>query len=199
MAATELAPIVVEPVVLDGRRLRLEPLTPAHAPSLAPHADLALFQYFVRDRPFNADEAGLVAFIKHLAAMPNTVPFAMVVKETGEAVGCSTYMDIRHIHRGLEIGMTWIGRAHQGTFVNPEAKLLMLEHAFESIGCERVQLKCDARNLQSQAAILKLGAVFEGRLRKHFVLPDGFVRDTMMYSIVKSEWPGVKAGLLARL
>jgi RimJ/RimL family protein N-acetyltransferase len=108
-------------------------------------------------------------------------------------------MDIRPKHMGLEIGTTWIGRAHQGTKVNPESKLLLLAHAFERLGCERVQLKTDGRNLQSQHAIEKLGAVKEGVLRKHMIMPDGFVRDTVMYSIVAAEWPDVKRGLEARL
>ncbi len=108
-------------------------------------------------------------------------------------------MDVRPAHRGLEIGYTWIARAYQGTRVNPECKYLLLRHAFEKLGAIRVQLKTDGRNLQSQHAIEKLGAVKEGVLRKHLILPDGYVRDTVMYSITDSEWPHVKSRLEARL
>jgi RimJ/RimL family protein N-acetyltransferase len=95
--------------------------------------------------------------------------------------------------------MTWIGKPHRGTKVNPEIKLLMIGHAFEVMGCERVQLKTDGRNIHSQRAIEKLGAKKEGILRRHGQMPDCFMRDTVMYSILPEEWPEVKAGLLARL
>jgi RimJ/RimL family protein N-acetyltransferase len=193
------ASLIVEPVTLDGPFVRLEPLEVRHAEILAKHADMQTFQHFTNMRPDSVDAAGMARFIERLRTLPAVVPFAIVHNGTNEAVGCTTYMDIRPEHRGLEIGMTWIGHDFRGTQVNPQAKFLMLRHAFETLGCERVQLKCDARNLQSQAAISKLGAKFEGRLRKHFVLPDGYVRDTMMYSIIREEWPDVAAGLLQRL
>jgi RimJ/RimL family protein N-acetyltransferase len=124
---------------------------------------------------------------------------AILDRTTGRAVGTSSYLDAQPEHRGVEIGFTWIAPAHRGTSVNPESKLLMLSHAFDEKGAERVQLKCDARNTQSQAAIARLGAVREGVLRKHRVLPDGFVRDTVMFSITRAEWPGVREGLGARI
>jgi len=108
-------------------------------------------------------------------------------------------MDIRPEHHGLEIGATWIGKAYQGTSVNPENKYMLLRQAFERLGAIRVQLKTDGRNLQSQAAIAKLGAKHEGVLRKHVLLPDGYERDTVMYSITDDEWPAVKAALEERL
>jgi N-acetyltransferase len=193
------SPIQVSAVVLSGHYVRVEPLSSHHAASLGRAFDLRLFQYFGSVRPATADEAGMLGYIRAVTTLPNVVPFAFVLQSTGEPVGASSYMDIRAADRGLEIGMTWILGAHQGTEVNPEAKLLMLEHAFEVLGCERVQLKCDARNLQSQAAITKLGAKFEGRLRRHLILPDGYIRDTMMYSILPAEWPGVKSALQRRL
>jgi RimJ/RimL family protein N-acetyltransferase len=109
------------------------------------------------------------------------------------------YLEIRPAHRGLEIGRTWIGRAFQGTRVNPESKLLLLRHAFEDLGAARVQLKTDVRNLQSQRAIEKLGAVKEGVLRRYQMRSNGFIRDTMVFSIIAEEWPAVKAGLERRL
>lgn len=189
----------VAPVTLQGESVRLEPLALHHAEDWARHVDLDLFRHFTAIRPPSPDVEGMREFIRLLLAQPDVVPFATLSLATGEAVGGTTFMDIRPSHRGLEIGMTWISREYQGTKINPEAKLLQLTHVFETLDAVRAQLKCDARNLQSQAAITKLGAKFEGRLRRHIVLPDGFVRDTMMYSIVAEEWPEVKAGLQRRL
>lgn len=125
--------------------------------------------------------------------------FAVVDKGTNQAVGSTSYLDLRPAHRGLEIGNTWLGESARSTRVNPEMKHLMLEYAFGSLGCLRVQLKTDARNLRSQAALRKLGAVYEGTLRKHMICRDGFVRDTVMFSITDEEWPSLRAALEARL
>jgi RimJ/RimL family protein N-acetyltransferase len=114
-------------------------------------------------------------------------------------VGTTSYFDIRPEHRGLEIGYTWLGKAYQGTHINPENKYLLLRHAFETLGAIRVQLKTDRRNLQSQAAIAKLGAKLEGTLRKHSIMEDGYIRDAVMFSVIDLEWPEVKAGLERRL
>lgn len=190
--------IDVRPVVLEGQYVRLVPLATCHAFDLARHAEPDIFR-FSGAQPPTLDEFGFKRHIASLSSREDVVPFALVHRETGEAVGMTTYMEIRPQHRGLEIGATWISKAHQGTFVNPESKFLLLEHAFEVIGCDRVQIKCDGRNYQSQAAILKIGAYFEGCLRRHMVMPDGYVRDTMMYSILPDEWPDVKRRLKARL
>lgn len=189
----------VEPVVLEGKFVRLEPLRPKHARELAKHADLDLFKYHLTHRPREQSVAALKEYVTRHRALPFTLGFAIVARKTMKPVGSSSYMDIRSAHRGLEIGMTWIGKEWQGTAINPESKLLMLEHAFERLGAERVQLKTDGRNLQSQRAIEKLGAVKEGILRKHMTMPDGFQRDTVMYSITAAEWPAIKQRLIARL
>jgi RimJ/RimL family protein N-acetyltransferase len=130
-------------------------------------------------------------------------------RQTGMIAGSSSFMDIQPAHRHVEVGCTWYSSAHRGSHVNPACKLLMLEHAFTgvfegteahtNIGCERVTLKCDGRNLHSQRAIAKLGAVREGTLRRHRIRPDGFVRDTVYFSIVRGEWPSVQAKLVDRL
>jgi len=188
----------VEPVRLDGRIVRVEPLSVDHAPELWEVADPGLFPYMWTW----ADVSSVDAFrsnIEALLAISDWCSFAIVSQETGKAIGTTSYLEIRPAHRGLEIGSTWIGRAYHGTLVNPENKYLLLRHAFETLGAIRVQLKTDGRNLQSQAAIAKLGAKLEGTLRKHVVMPDGYLRDTVMYSITDDEWPGVKAGLEARL
>ena len=125
--------------------------------------------------------------------------WAIVDVASGEAVGGTTYLDIALADKRVEIGSTWHGRAFWRTAINTECKLLLLRHAFETLGCNRVQLKTDARNERSQTAIARLGAVREGVLRAQMVMPDGWVRDTVMFSIIKSEWPAVKARLAAML
>jgi len=132
-------------------------------------------------------------------ALTNTVSFAMVLRSDGLAVGHSSYMSIRPNDRVLEIGGTWIGKPYQGTAVNPEAKLLMMQHAFEVLGCVRVELKTDERNLQSQNAMQKLGLVREGVLRKHSINADGYIRNVVYFSVIEEEWPAMKERLRARL
>ncbi|MBI4841836.1 MAG: GNAT family N-acetyltransferase, partial [candidate division NC10 bacterium] len=127
------------------------------------------------------------------------IPFAIVERASGKAIGSTRYLDIRRGDRGLEIGWTWIGLPFQRTAVNTECKYLLLVHAFEDQRAVRVQLKTDLRNEASQRAIERLGAVREGVLRKHMVLWDGFIRDTVYYSIIDSEWPEVKRRLQRRL
>ncbi len=188
----------VEPVTLRGEFVELAPLAQRHAADLALAASPELFR-FMNHAPATWDESGLEHYIIEATSMPGRIAFAVIDIERGRAVGSTSYFDIRAAHRGLEIGYTWIVRAAQGTRVNPEAKLLLLEHAFERLGCIRVQLKTDARNEQSQRAMLKLGCVREGVLRKHMVMPDGHLRDTVLFSITGDEWPAVRSGLRARL
>ncbi len=184
--------------MLRGRVIVLEPLTETHAAALAACADREQFRYFLH-WPASWDEAGMAGFIRVLLGTPHTRAYAMRLVQTGEVIGSSSFMDIREKHRGLEIGSTWIAPAHRGTAVNPEAKFLMLREAFDRMGMIRVQLKCDARNAHSRRAIAKLGAVFEGILRRHMICPDGHCRDTAMFSITDQEWPAVRASLAARL
>ena len=191
------SPLRVEPVTLEGDVVRLEPLAAGHAEALAEAATPELFTYHFPPRELGAE--GFREQIAGLRALPDWCPFATVLRETGRAIGMTCFLDIRPAHRGLEIGFTWLGRAWQGGAANPEAKLLQLRHAFETLGAVRVQLKTDLRNLQSQRAIEKLGAVREGVLRKQMVLPDGHVRDTVMYAITDSDWPRVRDALEARL
>jgi RimJ/RimL family protein N-acetyltransferase len=130
-----------------------------------------------------------------IAASGTQIPFAIIHRAGGRAIGSTRYLDIRREHRGLEIGWTWVGTAHQRTSVNTECKYLLLRHAFEELGAVRVQLKTDLRNERSQRAIERIGAVREGVLRKHMALWDGFIRDTVYYSILDSEWPDVRRRL----
>lgn len=188
----------VEPVCLEGPSIVLEPLAPEHAPLLWPKAGPEVFQYTLewpRDETLGAFED----WVRHCLRMPDSLCYTIFLKSTGEAAGMTGYLEIRPAHLGLEIGRTWIGKAHQGTRVNPESKYLLLRHAFEGLGAVRVQFKTDSRNLHSQRAIEKLGAQREGLLRRYQIRSNGYIRDTAVYSILAEEWPGVKAGLEARL
>jgi RimJ/RimL family protein N-acetyltransferase len=162
-------------------------------------AALEDYQYWVSTVPRSLEPEAWSRFLDEIRAMPNVVPFAIRDLTTGELVGSTTYMDIRPVARGLEIGMTWLTEAARGTWINPLMKRMMLAHAFESWSAIRVQLKTDARNLHSQAAIRKLGAVYEGTLRQHGIQVTGFRRDTAMFSIIESEWPEVQRRLDTRL
>lgn len=186
----------VEPVRLQGRTIHLEPLTLDHAPGLWPHAGPEVFQWLA-DLPRDGSYEAFRDWIGDILRKPASFTFAMILD--GEPVGASGYLEIRPEHQGLEVGRTWIGKANQGTRVNPESKLLLFRHAFETLGAHRVQLKTDLLNLQSQRAIEKLGAVREGVLRRYQIRSNGVVRDTVVYSILAEEWPEVKARLEARL
>ncbi|MBL8765362.1 MAG: GNAT family N-acetyltransferase [Phycisphaerae bacterium] len=197
----------IEPTTLRGMTVRLEPLDARHAPDLLAAAEPELFR-FTPQAPPEWSVAGFERDIARVSALPNVVAFAIVLNGSGRAVGRTTYMDIRADSRGVEIGRTWIARAHQGTRVNPEIKYLMLRHAFETLAptAVRVEFKTGGTNRHSQSAIAKLGAVKEGVFRKHRIVPGGpdpaappVVRDTVVFSIVDDEWPAVKRGLEMRL
>lgn len=190
-----------QPVLLAGRHVRLEPLTPGHAAALFAAATPEVFRYLIIP-PFRtvADAGHYVAEALAAQATGAEVAFATVRQSDDRVVGTTRFLDIRRPHRGLEIGWTWITPGAQRTAVNTEAKYLMLHQAFEGWGALRVQLKTDANNAQSRAAILRLGASFEGIIRKQMLRPhDGYQRDSAMFSIIESEWPAVKAGLEAKL
>jgi RimJ/RimL family protein N-acetyltransferase len=133
------------------------------------------------------------------AADGSQVPFAIVERASGRAVGSTRYLDIRRAHRGLEIGWTWLAMEHWRTPINTVCKRLLLAHAFETLGAIRVQLKTDARNVRSQRAIERVGAVREGVLRRHMVMWDGHVRDSVTYAITDEDWPSVRERLDAML
>ncbi len=187
----------VYPVTLTGRLVRLEPLSEAHVPDLAiAGSDEAIWNFM----PYGlvTTETKMRAWVQEILsrqARGTDIVFAVIHLGTGRVVGSTRYMDIQRPHRGLEIGGTWYAREHRRTGVNTECKYLLLRHAFEGLGCIRVQLKTDARNEPSQRAIERIGAVREGVLRNHMIMPDGHFRHSVYYSIIDSEWPQVKAGL----
>ncbi len=127
------------------------------------------------------------------------MPFATVDVASGRAIGSSRFMTITPEHRRVEIGWTWVGTEFQRTGANRDAKLLQLTHAFDTLGAERVEFKTHARNLASRAALLGIGATFEGVLRHHTIMPDGSNRDSAFYGVIAPEWPAVKARLEAKL
>jgi RimJ/RimL family protein N-acetyltransferase len=190
-------PFTPQPVVLDGRHVRLEPIAPGHAPALfAAASDADTWTYMPRG-PFD-DEADVRTWIR--AAQRETeagaaVVFAVVERGSGAAVGSTRYLDIRPEHRGLEIGWTWLAPRVRRTPVNTECKLLLLEHAFERLGAVRVQLKTDLRNERSQRAIERIGGVREGVLRRDRWTWTGHIRSTVYYSVLAEEWPQVRARL----
>lgn len=188
------------PVTLTGRWLTLEPLEDRHAPDLfTVMQDEEVCRYLAWPPPVRLEETlTLIREAREAAARGQTLAFAQVWKETGRVIGSTRFLDIRPADRQVEIGSTFLDRAHWRTPANTESKLLMLGHAFERWGCVRVALKTDGRNVRSQEAIARLGAVREGVLRRHMNVR-GYQRDTVYFSILEAEWPAVRARLRARL
>ena len=127
------------------------------------------------------------------------IPFATIDRASGKAIGMTTFMNIKLANRKVEIGSTWLAQSFQGTAINPEAKLLMLGYAFETLGCNAVELRTHEQNLQSRAAIEKLGAKLDGILRNDMVMANGSIRNTAVYSIINDDWPEVSQKLQLRL
>jgi len=189
----------LNPPVLVGKHVRLRPVVVSDAATYAAVTPIETFKFYATQIPMEQSESGFRAFVDFIVDSPNVQGFACELLETGQVIGGSTFMDIRPADEHVEVGMTWYTPEWRGTFVNPECKLLMLTYAFEVLGCAKVTLKCDNRNENSKAAILKLGAKHEGVLRRHRMTDFGDWRDTSYYGILSEEWPGVKAGLDRRL
>ena len=187
----------VKPVVLTGKHVRLEPLSEAHIPGLTEIGSGQDFWNFMLygDIQTEADMRNWVLDIMARGKRGTDLPFAVIHLASGRVAGATRYLNIVPKDRGLEIGGTWYGTEFQRTAVNTECKYLLLTHAFETLGCIRVQLKTDLLNERSQKAIERIGAVKEGVLRNHMILPDGRIRHSVFYSIIASEWEGVKKRL----
>ena len=187
----------IEPVTLTGLRAQLIPLDRTHIPALyqaGQHDDI--WHYMpLQTTPTQERMAGSVESALADQAAGTCLPFTIKDQETGSIVGSTRLFDISTLHRQGEIGHTWLTPSVWRTRINTECKYLLLRHAFESLGMIRVQLKTDLRNIRSQAAIERLGAVKEGVLRNHFILPDGYIRHSVLYSITDAEWPAVKTRL----
>ena len=190
----------VMPVVLEGAHVRLEPLSRGHLPGLcAIGLEQELWRWIPTPVQTTDDMAAYVELALKEQANGLSLPFAQIEKSAGRVIGSTRYMNIEKTHHRAEIGCTWIGREWQRTAVNTESKYLLLRHAFETLGCMRVELKTDALNEKSRAAILRIGAKEEGTFRNHMITSSGRIRQTVYFSIVDSEWPGVKSELERRL
>lgn len=187
----------VQPVTLTGKIVRLEPLQLRHASDLyTASLDESIWSFMPTNVGHSPTEVEQwIQKTRGMQETGNILPFAIVLQESDRAIGSTRYMDIQPRNRGLEIGWTWLNPEFQRTGVNTECKYLLLRHAFEQLGAIRVQLKTDLRNLKSQRAIERLGAVKEGVLRNHVIMRDGYYRHSVYYSIIENEWPAVKAGL----
>ena len=188
----------LEPVVLEGSVIRHEPLGEEHAAALWQVSD---DQEIYRYKPYSLhSEAELREHIRkalQLHATGTRLAFATILKESGQPVGSSGYFAADAEHRRLEIGGTWVAPPWQRTVINTESKYLLLRHAFETLGCNRVEFKTDSLNEKSRAALKRIGAVEEGIFRNHMIMPSGRLRHSAYYSIIASEWPNVRERLLA--
>ncbi len=196
-----MTPFELAPLVLEGTVVRLEPLAEDHAADLFENSGGEdVWRYMPCPAPRTvADTTEWVHAACRAGAEGRELPFAIVDRASGRAVGSTRYLDVRPADRGLEIGWTWLAPVAQRTAINTECKLLLLGHAFEALGAVRVQLKTDGRNERSQRAIERLGAQREGVLRRSRLCWDGVHRDTVYYSILEDEWPAVRARLAAAL
>jgi len=190
----------VTPVTLEGRHVRLEPLAKAHLAGLAEVGlDEELWRWIPTAVRTREEMAAYIETALQEQERGVSLPFAILEKATGRAIGSSRYGNIDRTHHRVEIGWTWVAREWQRTAMNTEAKYLLLKHAFESLGCMRVELKTDSLNEKSRAAILRIGAKEEGIFRNHMITASGRIRHSAYYSIIDSEWPAVKARLEAKL
>ncbi len=185
-----------EPVHLEGAKVSLIPLQMDHVDALweaAKHPELWEAALSRLDSPEDVE-----AYVREALDLQNggsAVPFSIVVKESGRIVGSTRFGNIEPAHKRVEIGWTWIVPAYQRSFVNTQAKFLMLSHAFEVWGCNRVEFKTDFKNMQSRNALQRIGAKEEGVMRRHMVRANGVIRDSVYYSIIAEEWPDAKERL----
>jgi RimJ/RimL family protein N-acetyltransferase len=188
-------------VTIIGKHIRLEPMAEEHIPALAQAGrDESIWRYMVYGDL--TTENGMRTWVMDMLNRQTDgtdLCFVVVHLASNNLVGATRYLEMRPEHRSLEIGGTWYVTEYQRTVVNTECKYLLLKYAFEKLGCIRVQFKADARNERSMRAIERLGAQREGLLRKHYILPDGTIRDSVYFSILDEEWPDVKIRLEEKL
>jgi len=194
------APMEIRPLTLTGRHVDLVPLSPEHL-GRAIEIGLAgdIFKWYPQWVRTPEEMRAFFAGIFEAQQAGTALPFSTFDRASGQLVGGTRYMNIDRANRRLEIGGTWIAQPWQRSHVNTEAKLLMLEHAFEKLGCIRVEFKTDSLNQASRAALLRIGAREEGTFRNHIITASGRIRHSVYFSIIAGEWPEVKAGLLEKL
>jgi RimJ/RimL family protein N-acetyltransferase len=191
-----VTPSGLDRVVLEGRIVRLEPLELAHVPALAEVAlDPAIWRWTIARPQTEADLRDWATAAIRGREAGTEYPFATIERASGRPIGSTRFMNVALEHRRVEIGWTWLAPPWQRTGANREAKLLLLGHAFETLGCRRVEFKTDSNNEASRAALLGIGATFEGIFRKHIVMPNDGVRHSAWYSVIDDEWPAVRAHL----
>jgi len=187
-------------VTLEGMHVRLEPLAKAHLAGLAEVGlDEELWRWIPIPVRTREEMAAYIETALNEQERGVSLPFAIVAKATGRAIGTTRYGNIDRVNHHVEIGWTWVAREWQRTAMNTEAKYLLLRHAFETLGCMRVELKTDSLNERSRAAILRIGAREEGIFRNHMITSSGRIRHSVYFSIIDSEWPAVKARLETKL
>lgn len=190
----------IEPVVLEGEHVVLEPLAHSHVDALSrAAADGELWRLWYTSVPAPGQTAAYVAAALEMREREGALPFVVRRRADDAIVGCTRYLHVEAEHRRLEVGHTWYAASAQHTVVNPECKLLLLGHAFERLGAIAVELRTHFLNHASRRAIERLGAKLDGVLRHHRVMPNGTLRDTCVYSILAAEWPAVREGLRLRL
>jgi len=188
------------PITLTGKAIRLEPMQPAHAAALLEAGRSREIWEWMPTRPLTAETIdGWLEKATEAESQGREYPFVVVLVQDGRVVGSTRYLDVQEDNRTVEIGWTWYAPDTWGGVVNPEAKYLLMRHAFDDWRAIRVALKTDVRNVHSQAAIKKLGAKYEGLLRNQRIRPDGSYRDTVVFSITEREWPVVKLRLEQRI
>ncbi len=190
----------VEPVTLEGQYVRLQPLSLDHYPQLCEVGlDESIWRWTTTAVKTPDDLRGYIEAALAARDQDTALPFATIERSSGRAIGSTRFANIDRHNRGVEIGWTWVTPQLQRTPINTEAKYQMLRHAFEVWGCIRVELKTHILNEKSRNAILRIGAKQEGILRSHRIMPDGSLRDSVVFSIIDSEWPAVKANLESKL
>ena len=191
----------IRPIPLENTWVRLEPLARRHAEGLfAIGREAEDWAYLPRPCFETLDDTrAWIADAQVLMERNEQISYAIIDRANGDVAGSTRYLNIRRRDRGLEIGWTWLGRDFQRSAINTAAKLLLLQHAFDDLNALRLELKTDGRNLRSQDAITRLGATREGVFRRHMIVQDDFIRDTVYFSVTDLDWPLVKAGLLQKL
>jgi N-acetyltransferase len=192
--------MLIETPILEGASLRLEPLSKDHLPELEKIAfDERIWRYMLTSVKAPDDLRNWMDSALQTKATGTSMPWATVLKAENRVIGSTRFLDLDLTHKTVEIGHTWLAPKYHSAGLNPEAKLLQLTYAFEELKLNRVALKTHHENLQSQAAMRKMGAIQEGIFRNHYIMPDGSQRHSVWFSIIREDWPQVKSRLEARL